>query len=212
MPLVVGVVLAAPGLWGVGGRLEPVRFPDGWASARAEIARHPGTVLALPWHQYFDVGFADGRRVLNPLPDYLGGDVLASSDPELGAARQERADTREAAAAGAVVGLRAGRPESAALARLGVRWIVVLHEVDWREYRGLAADDGLATTVRTSSVDLYEVRATRPGRPPGAPHKGWWTGIVILGDLVTALACVRAWGSCRVTQRHVPSLSAVKRR
>jgi hypothetical protein len=212
VPSAIAIVLAAPGLWGVGGRLEPVTFPEGWSRVRAEVARHPGTVLALPWHQYFDIGFANGRRVLNPLPDYLGGDVLTSSDPELGAAREERADRREAAAATAVAGLRAGRPESAALARLGVRWIVVLHEVDWSDYRGVGVDDGLIATLRTPSVDLYEIRDKAAASVPGAPHKGWAAGIVLLADVVTALACLRAWGSCTVTQRHVPSLSAVKRR
>ncbi|MBV8960394.1 MAG: hypothetical protein JO087_16630 [Actinobacteria bacterium] len=211
-PAVIAVALAVPGLWGVGGRLEPVQFPDGWKRVRAEVTRHPGTVLALPWHEYLDIGFAGGRRVLNPLPDYLGGDVITSSDPELGAGDQERADRRERRARVVVAELRNGRPASENLAQLGVRWVVVMHQVDWASYTGLARDDGLTATVRSPSVDLYEVRDSRPFRAAGAPHRGWPAALVLLADVVTTVACARAWGSCRVTHRHVRSLSAVKRR
>src|SRR5581483_4675608 len=211
-PAVIAVVLAVPGLWGVGGRLDPVHFPNGWSRVRAEVTSHPGTVVALPWHEYLDIGFAGSRRVLNPLPDYLGGDVITSSDPELGGADQERADPREARVQAVVADLRAGRPGSPELARLGVRWIVVLHEIDWADYTGLAADRGLVATVRTPSIDLYEVRDRSFGKPSNSPHRGWPAVPVLVADLVTMVACARAGGSCRVTQRHVRSLSAVKRR
>lgn len=211
-PAVIAIVLAVPGLWGVGGRLDPVQFPAGWSRVGAEVRNHPGTVVALPWHEYLDIGFAGGRRVLNPLPDYLGGDVITSSDPELGASDQERADPREARVQAVVADLRAGRPGSAELARIGVRWVVLLHEVDWAGYPGLSVDQGLVATVRTPSIDLYEVRDRRPGRAPGSPHRGWPAVPVLLADLVTIVAWAVVSGRCRATQRHVPSLSAVKRR
>ena len=94
-PAILGLVLARPGLWGAEGRLEPVDLPSEWRQARAAVVREPGTVLALPWHMYLDLSVAGGRRVLNPLPLHLGGDVLASSDPELAEAAREAADPRE---------------------------------------------------------------------------------------------------------------------
>ncbi|HZQ85649.1 MAG TPA: hypothetical protein VFA83_12465 [Acidimicrobiales bacterium] len=211
-PAVIAGVLAVPGLWGVGGRLDPVQFPDGWSRARAAVTSHPGTVVALPWHEYLDIGFAGGRRVLNPLPDYLGGDVITSSDPELGGSDQERADPREARVQAVVADLHAGRPGSPELARLGVRWIALLHEVDWADYPGLAVDQGLVATVRTPSIDLYEVRDRSYGKPSNSPRRGWPAVPVLVADLVTIVAWAVVSGRCRATHRHVPSLSAVKRR
>jgi hypothetical protein len=161
VPVVCALALAAPGLWGVGGRLVPVTIPSGWHGVAARVHARPGPVLALPWHQYLDLHAAGNRRVLNPMPDYLGGDVLTSSDPELGSGHQEQADPREPHATRVVDALAAGRPVSAALARLGVRWVVLLHEVDWRRYAALDADPGLRPAVRDTSADLYEVRAWR---------------------------------------------------
>jgi hypothetical protein len=153
-------VLAAPGLWGLAGALEPVTFPTGWAEARTQVQRAPGPVLALPWHEYLNLGFADGRRVLNPVPDYLGGDVLASSDPEFADSprAREQGDPREVH-----VPTILEHPDrmGASLAALGIRWVVVLHEVDWRRYQPLDGEAGLEHTVATPALDVYRVRDWR---------------------------------------------------
>src|SRR5207249_3327253 len=111
-PAAIATVLAGPCLWGLGGRLQPVHFPSAWARVRAEVRAHPGTVLALPWHEYLDVRLAHSRRVYNPLPDYLGGDVLVSSDPELGTGAREQADPREQAVLALLYG-QANEPKTA---------------------------------------------------------------------------------------------------
>ena len=160
-PAACAVALAAPGLWGVDGRLEPVQFPDGWREAAREVRARPGPVLALPWHQYLDVSFADGRRVLNPLPDYLGGDVLTSSDPELTARRQREADPRESHVFGVLDRIAAGDTVADDLVDLGVRWVVLLHEVDWEPLRPLRGDPGLRRVLADGSIELFEVRAWR---------------------------------------------------
>jgi hypothetical protein len=118
-------------------------------------------VLALPWHQYLDVSFAQSRRVLNPLPDYLGGDVLSSSDPELGARRREEADPREPHVTPVLARIAAGDPVADDLTALGVRWIVLLHEVDWQSMRPLRADPGLRRVVDDPAVEVFEVRGWR---------------------------------------------------
>jgi hypothetical protein len=160
-PAALAVILAAPGLWGIGGRLDPVAFPRAWNTSRTLIQSRPGTVLTLPWNEYLDLSFADGRRSLNPTPDFFGGDVLVSRDPELGRPVQEGSDPRIPAAQRAVDRIRVGRPASAQLARLGVRWVFLMHEVDWRAYRGLADDPGLERIVRGPAAGLYRVKAWR---------------------------------------------------
>jgi hypothetical protein len=159
--LALGVAVAAPAVWGIDPRLHPVALPAAWTEARAAVNAAPGTVLALPWHQYYDLPAQPTRRVLNPVPLFLGGDVLVSSDPELGQPeRRERSDPREPTADDIVARARAGRPVAAELAALGVRWVFVVHAVDWTELRGIGPDDpGLRPVVRAAALDLWEVRA-----------------------------------------------------
>jgi hypothetical protein len=161
--LAVGVAVATPAVWGIDPRLRPVELPASWYEARAAVEAAPGTVLALPWHQYYDLPARPVRRVLNPVPLFLGGDVLTSSDPELGQPdRRERSDPREPTADDIVVRARGGRPVAADLAALGVRWVFIVHAVDWADLRGIGPDDpGLRPVVRSAAVDLWEVRAWR---------------------------------------------------
>jgi hypothetical protein len=157
-PVAVALVLAGPGLWGVGGRLEPVPMPQGYADAARAIDREPGPVLALPWHQYLNLSFANGRRVLNPLPDRLGGDVIASADPELGPTHREDVDRRGPRAAAIAAEARAGERVSSDLYHLGIRWVALMEEVDWRDYDALARDPLLDRVQTGPGVRLYRVR------------------------------------------------------
>src|SRR5207302_6721349 len=160
LPAGAGAGLAAPGRWGAAGALEPATFPTGWAQARAQVQRQPGPLLALPWHEYLNLHFADDRRVLNPVPDYFGGDVLASSNPEFADSpkAREQGDPREQHVPPALDGLDHA---SGSLRALGIRWVVVLHEVDWQKYSAIERDAGLERTLATPALDLYRVRDWR---------------------------------------------------
>jgi hypothetical protein len=161
VPLAVILVLAGPGLWGLNDRLSPASFPASWSRADDATSRAPGTVLALPFSEYLDLGFAGNRRVLNPIPAYFGGDVVFSSDPELGERAQEGSDPRETPARRVVDRMERGARTSPQLAALGIRWVVLAHEDNWRDFRSLRHDHGLEHVVATPSLDLYRVRAWR---------------------------------------------------
>ncbi len=169
VPIVAALWLASSGLWGIDNRLRPITLPPEYAQARQMISEHPGTVVGLPWHQYFNLEVDGIRRVLNPLPLYLGGDVLISSDPELHEEdRRERADPREAQMDAILADAKDFHPVAERMHALGVRWVMVLHEVDWLKYPGLTTDPGLRLALHAQALDLYEVRA--------------WTGLVVDQD------------------------------
>ena len=173
LPVAITLVLGAPAVADSWSALRVVHLPASWAAARGAVHARPGPVLALPWHEYMDLSVAGGRRVLDPLPDYLGGDVISSTDPQLGPPVQEAVDARLPAVAGIVGRGASGAPVSDDLARLQVRWVVVLHEADWRSFSGLATDPGLDRVVQSPTLDLYAVRA--------------WTGpIVSAGGVLSA--------------------------
>lgn len=155
------LALAGPALWGVGGRLQPRRVPAAYAVARRAIAARPGTVLALPWHQYLDLSYAGGRRVLNPLPDYLGGDVLVSSDPEVPGSSEEAADPRARPIRELLPNLERGEASASDLTRLGVRWVVLLEAADVARYAGLDRVAGLTRVTTGPGLRLYRLDAWR---------------------------------------------------
>jgi len=175
VPLVVALALSVPGWWGIDGRLDPVEYPAGWAAVREAIGGRPGTVVALPWLEYPQLSFADGRQAFNPMPDYLGGDVISSFDPLLqdgGEVHQEQVDRRAEAVDALVVRAKAGEPVAAELADLGVRWVVLAHERGAEAFAGLERDPGLEPVLTGPEADLYEVRAwSGPATAPdGTPH------------------------------------------
>lgn len=157
LPLVLGAWLALPGLWGAGGQLDPVDLPPEWGEARAVVHERPGPVASLPWAQYFDLNVAGGRRVLDVMPSYLGGDVLVASDPNLGDPARERADPREPTMDLLALRVQAGEDVGAELAALGVRWVVLQHDIDWQTYGALRDDPGLRRVVEGPTLELFEV-------------------------------------------------------
>jgi hypothetical protein len=160
VPLALGLVLAGPGLWGLGGILEPIDVPPEWDDAREVVDAEPGTVLALPWTRYMVAEVAGNRRILHPMPLWFGDDVLASSDARVGdEGGQEVPDPRERAAERVVVQIRTAQRTSAQLADLGVRWVALLKELSWEDHEGLALDPGLELVVSGPTLDLYRVRA-----------------------------------------------------
>lgn len=163
VPLVVALGLSAPGWWGIDGRLDPVQYPSGWAAAREVVRDHPGTVVALPWLEYPQLSFAGGRQAFNPMPDYLGGDVISSYDPLLdpGRLHQEQVDRRSVVVDGLVRRMKAGEPVADDLAALGVRWLVLAHERGAEAFPALAADPGLDQVLDRPDIDLFEVRGWR---------------------------------------------------
>ena len=192
LPLVAAILLAVPAAWGFGGELRPVRLPPEWAQARAEVDNEPGTVLALPWFQYYTLDVARDRLTLGIAPYYFGGDVIAASDPRLTVEhREEITDPRYTAIDGVVEAARDGRPVSDELAAVGVRWVVLQHDVDWQSYTGVAEDPDLELVVSGPTLDLYRV-TTWPG--PGVAADGTPADV----DPIVSPVAVRE----RVRRRH----------
>ncbi len=224
VPLALGLVLLGPGLWGAGGQLEPVHYPAEWAEARAAVRADPGTVVALPWYEYFSFNVAQNRLVLNTVPLYFGGDVITSSDPGVGSASngstetRERYDRRETAVDEVVhkakvtgpaddpcgifgAKVTPGQPISSDLARLGVRWVVMMKDVDWLCYLpALSLDGGLESVVSGPNLELYRVKdwagpvVADDGRPVSADAviSPWWD-VGASGPARMAVSGSRGW-------------------
>ena len=199
VPLAAALVLLGPSLWGFGGQWQPVQFPNEWAQARAAVERDPGTMVAFPWYQYFTTKVADHHLVIDVVPYYFGGDVISASDPQLSAVpTQEVADPRQQPVGRLADAALAGRSISGPLADLGVRWLVLQHDVAYQRYRGILDDPGLQLVADGNTMSLYRVKAWKgdvwqdDGRPvPSTP-------------VVSPLRHVDASGSARFSAPYQP--------
>ena len=204
VPLGIAVALSTPGLWGIGGQIDAERLPGSWTTARDIVRADTSTVLALPWAQYYNQSIGNGRirRVLNPMPLFLGGDVIASSDSGLSADVRERGDQREESVDRAVDALvDDGSELGPATAELGIDWIVVHHSALDDRYRGLSTDESVELVFDSDEISVFRVSA--PTASDYQPRqRGPLTAVALAGQIgwLVAVAVIGAGTGRRVRQ------------
>ncbi|WP_017571978.1 hypothetical protein [Nocardiopsis halotolerans] len=193
-------VVVLPGLlWGAGGRLAPVRYPEEWLAAQEAVAAddRPGTVLVLPWSAYRGPDWS-GRPVvvLDPATKLfdrraLWNDDLVVGTPDGGTVvvAGEDARAREVAR---VLGSdpRTGLPErldAVTLGGLGVRYVAVSAPVDNQFWSGV---EGLSVVVEGEDMTLLRVQDQHV-----KPDKAGIPGLEVTGGLVTVGAII--WSVAR---------------
>lgn len=220
IPVAAAIALAGPGVWGLAGNVEATPVPGEWHDVRAQVHAGPGTVLALPWVQYMNLAISSGRahRTLQPLPLFLGGDVIGSSRNGLDTGVPEWGDPREAVAAALLARLDRGEPIATDLARLGVRWVVILTGLPGRESPNLWRTPGLRLVRQGDTIALFEVEGwvgegvTADGQPVDVT--GWRA--LQFADNESAFEWFtpgargwrRGWDSLSITERGTMSVPA----
>jgi hypothetical protein len=153
-------LIAVPDLgWGVGGRLHPVAYPADWQRVRTALAAdgHPGDVLVLPFGSYRAFDWNADRPQLDPATRWLGRPTLTDDSLVVGGETVAGEDVR-ARRAGAAAG------DPAALADLGVGWVLVEHGSPGPAVP--SAVSGLPLALHGRDLDLYRVPNARPGPEP----------------------------------------------
>ncbi|MFD6950756.1 hypothetical protein A6A08_11430 [Nocardiopsis sp. TSRI0078] len=213
-------VAVLPGLlWGAGGRLTPVHYPEEWRAAQAAVAAddRPGAVLVLPWSAYRGPDWS-GRPVvvLDPATKLfdrrtLWNDDLVVGTPDGGSVVVSGEDARARRVARVLEpDPRTGMPErleAGTLGALGVRHVVVSAPVDNRFWSGV---EGLSVVVEGPDMVLLRVHEQHV-----SPDKAVIPGLEVTGGLVTVGAII--WsvarsGSSLVFQRSGPSAGSGARK
>ncbi|MET0450476.1 MAG: hypothetical protein ABW137_01445 [Mycobacterium sp.] len=178
----VALLAVLPDLaWGVGGKVESVRYPPGWSTAAALINADPRTVAVLPQMSMRNFAWAGYAPILDPLPRWVAADVWATGDLVIGGKTIPGEGTRARQVEQLVLS-GAGVDE---LARAGVGWVVT---------EG-GAGPRLALPVAFSDDDLtvYRVGGDRPAAAHRglliAAHLGWLATLFVgaAGTVVTGL-------------------------
>jgi hypothetical protein len=202
--LLLPVALAPTLVWGAGGRLSPANYPPSWNRAQVLMAADPvpGAVIALPWHAYLPFEWNHGRTVRQPAREFFSRPVLADDSLQVGPFRLPAEGPWARLATPAATG-RA--PLGPSLARLGVRYLLLYKEADWRTWS--ARLEGMARLLDSRDLALY--RAPAPGpiptfpRPPIAPVLaadvvaltlvGWAAGVLLGVRFAEGRAGILRW-------------------
>ncbi len=144
-------------LGGLGGQVRASTVPASWSVAERLVGS--GTVLFLPWSEYFPTPFTGQRMIANPAARYFTGTVLTGQDPGSGFAFA--GEDPEHVFLDRVIGPTADpRTTQAALAGLGVRFVVVAKVADWRDFADVVDVPGIRLAYSSPTLDLYTVRPT----------------------------------------------------
>jgi hypothetical protein len=158
------LVLSLPDLaWGVGGKIESVRYPSDWPAVAAAINREPAQVAVLPADTMRRFAWSGSAPVLDPLPRWLRADVLTTGDltvsgtTVLGEGNRARDVQQVLLAGGDAVDLR----------QAGVGWLVV--ELGTPGDMGSAAETfgRLPVAYRGRDLVLYRVGGATAGASTG---------------------------------------------
>jgi hypothetical protein len=144
-------------LAGLGGQVSGSEPPSSWSAASRLAGR--GTVLFLPWDEYFPTPFTGQRVIANPAAYYFAGPVLTSQDPGSGYAFA--AEDPEHVFLDKLLGPPADEQRMrAALAGLGVRFVALAKVADWRDFSKVTHAPGIRLVYSSASLDLFSVLPT----------------------------------------------------
>jgi hypothetical protein len=173
--------------WGLAGRLAPVDYPHDYAQVAARVAgpSAAGAVVVVPFEAYRRAAWNRERSALDPLPRWLPAVTVASSDLLVrGPAAVVRVPGEDPFAAAVHSALASTRP-AVALARLGVRWVVV-------DQPGVSAPAGVVPRWAGPQLRLFEVPGVDPvaARDPGRRWRPALAPVVVTDLLVAVLTLV----------------------
>jgi hypothetical protein len=144
-------------LGGLGGQVRASTVPSSWSVAERLVG--PDTALFLPWSEYFPTPFTDQRMIQNPAALYFPGTVLASQNPGSGYAFT--AEDPEHVFLDTVLGPTANRRTTrAALAGLGVSFVVLAKVAGWRAFTDVVDAPGIRLVYASPTLNLYSVTPT----------------------------------------------------
>lgn len=180
---IVPIALMPDAALGSAGRLDAVSYPAGLADVRAAVAAAPdGDVVLLPFTSYRAPDWNEGRKVLDPLPRFLGRRAVANDELYVDGRPIPGEDPR-AAEVGAALDLAGPAERAAALAALGVS-VVVAEQIPGQDTPEIAGDETLVRGGIAVVEVAGDVHASRsPASWTWAMALAWaaWLGLLLVG-------------------------------
>jgi hypothetical protein len=148
------------GLWG---QVHLSRYPRDWYAAERVLgqANHRGRIVVFPWHLYAVWSFSDGRIVANPASSFFSGDVLVNPEPGFAQVPSQSTDPTVRFITHTLDKAQRNHV-TPRLARVGIRYVTLLREVDHWNYRFLRRQPDLNPMYEGTRLILFENERWQP--------------------------------------------------
>lgn len=203
----VALIVVLPDLaWGVAGRVEPVRYPPGWAVVAAKLNADPRPVAVLPADTMRHFSWAGPAPVLDPLARWVRAEVLSTGDLRVGGQTVPGEGTHARAVQQALL----SGAEPATLGVYGVGWVLVEAGTDGEMGAAAKTLSRLPIAYRDSDFTVYRVGgrgpkvSVGPRRAVMAAHLVW-LAMLVVGAAGLAAPAVRRWADARRTASGNPT-------
>ncbi|MFZ2175396.1 MAG: hypothetical protein WAW17_15465, partial [Rhodococcus sp. (in: high G+C Gram-positive bacteria)] len=197
------ILLALPDLvWGVGGALRPVRYPQSWEHVATDVsADRDGDVAVLPAGMFRKFPYTGEAPILDPAPRLLPADVLQTGELVVAGGTVAGEGSRAQQVEQVLLDGGSGR----ALAELGVRWVLFERDTPGPLGESARTLEVLEPVFTDQSLELYRVRgdiaphdSSEAVRAAVIAAHGLWA-LLLVGGLLGA-GVQRSWTSER--RRH----------
>ena len=147
-------------IFGFYNQVKSTDYPEGWYQAREYFDQDPEEyrILFLPWHWFMDYEWLPNRskRLMNPGPSFFSQQVLHSQDHEVpGVPSQSTSPANDY-----VEFLLKNRDDISnlgeLLAPIGVKYIVLVPEVDFDQYGFLYDQTDIVLGLRNQEISVFQ--------------------------------------------------------
>lgn len=157
---VIPLLCAPLALGGFAGQLGVRHYPDDWFTINNYLRRThaKGQVVFLPWHMYMRFGFAK-RVIANPASKFFDVPIIISADPELGGAKSHQPTAAQQEIQNYILpaAMRGDRHMGAKLRAIGVQYILMAKEFDYKKYQFVDTQSDIKKVIDTPTLALYQV-------------------------------------------------------
>ncbi len=164
LPLIFMIVsLASPfvysytQLFGFNGQIRNLEYPSEWYEIKAVINQDASDyrILILPWHLYMHQSWI-GRKTANPASDFFDKPFLAGENMEWGGIETQSIKPEQSYTQLLLNNRARIMNLGNLLAPLNVKYIILLKEVDYRDYDFLYNQTDLKVIKENAMVALFE--------------------------------------------------------
>ncbi|EJN58085.1 hypothetical protein [Halogranum rubrum] len=197
LTLLTPLVYTAPMVAGLDGQLDSTTYPESWHAANeflgAGEGERAGRTLFLPWHGYLSVSWADGR-IASPAPLFFDRPVVTSQRLDVGGIDTRATDPTHRRVNDALADQTSKLDEE--LAAVGVEYVILAHEADYRRYDSLDDRDAFSVAFTGDDITVYENDAYEasskpwPRAGPSVPTTGLAVGSLVSLCSILAVAFV----------------------
>jgi hypothetical protein len=141
---------------GLNGQVALSNIPPAYQQANAVMGKGEGNILALPWHNYLEYPFTNGRVVANVAPNVFNRNVISGDNVQTGSVATQSTSLRSTYLQSLISRGLVLHHIGALVAPLGVKFIVLAKTVDWHSYSWLSSQSDLMLITDNSSIEVWQ--------------------------------------------------------